>query len=448
MSTPDPSREFALEVVKRLRSAGYQALWAGGCVRDLLLGESPADYDVATDARPEQVMATLRFRSIPVGAAFGVVRVLDPRGLGQDVEVATFRGDGPYLDGRRPESVVFGSPEIDAARRDFTINGMFLDPIKNEVIDFVGGRDDLSARVLRAIGEPHARFREDQLRLIRAVRMAARFKLAIEPATRAAVKELARFLNTVSAERIAQELRRMLVHPSRAHALNLFLELGLAKTVLPSLVTLRGQFLGSPMQPEGDLWDHTMRVLELLPADPTFPLSLAALLHDIGKPAVRVLKNGRFEYPGHPRAAARITDPLCRSLKLSNADRERVVWLVANHAALWGARSLRDSQLKRILAAAGADELLALHRADALASIGAADAVDYCEYYRTALPRGPLDPPPLVTGHDLVAHGLEPGARFAMWLEQIRDAQLEGRLETKAQALEWIDDQAGKAARR
>ncbi len=439
MSTPDPSRGFALEVVRRLRSAGYQALWAGGCVRDLLLGESPADYDVATDARPEQVMATLRFRAVAVGAAFGVIRVMDPRGQGQDVEIATFRGDGPYLDGRRPESVVFGSPEIDAARRDFTINGMFLDPIENQVIDYVGGREDLKAHVLRAIGDPHARFREDQLRLLRAVRMAARLDFQIESNTRAAVRELASFLGTVSAERIAQELRKMLVHPTRARALDLFLDLGLARSVLAPLPPMRGLFRGSPMQPEGDLWDHTMLVLKLLPNEPTFPLAMAALLHDAGKPAVKTRDGRRIIYPDHPRAGAGIADQVSRSLKLANSERERVVWLVANHEVLWSARSLPDSRLKRILASAGADELLALHRADALASIGTADHVDFCEFYRTELPRGPLNPPPLLTGHDLVAHGLTPGTHFASLLERLRDAQLEGRLESQAQALEWID---------
>ncbi len=445
MSSFDPAaREFALEVVRRLRAAGFQALWAGGCVRDLLLGESPADYDVATDARPEQVMTTLRFRTIPVGAAFGVVRVLDPRGGGRDVEIATFRGDGPYLDGRRPESVVFASAEIDALRRDFTINGMFLDPIANEVVDYVGGRADLEARVLRAIGEPHARFREDQLRLLRAVRIAARFDLAIEPATRAAVQDFAPFLSTVSAERIAHELQRMLLHPSRSRALGLFLEIGLAKPVMAPILRLKGLFHGKPMQPEGDVWDHTLLVLDLLPAAPSFPLALAALLHDVGKPETLTLKDRRIEYPGHPAAGARIAEPLCRALRISNAERERTVWLVANHDVLWGARSMRDSQLKRLLVAPGADELLALHRADALASFDVADHVDYCESYRREQPRGPLDPPPLVTGHDLVEHGLKPGVRFAYWLELIRDAQLDGGLESKSQALAWLDQEAAQ----
>jgi poly(A) polymerase len=277
MADDKSRREFAVETVRRLQQAGYRALWAGGCVRDLILGQTPADYDVATDATPDQVMAALPFRAVTVGISFGVVRVLHPRLTGDEIEVATFRSDGAYVDGRRPESVVFSSPELDAARRDFTINGMFLDPLTDTLIDYVGGHADLNNRLLRAIGDPEARLREDKLRALRAIRLSARFEFAIEPATLAALKSMADQVVSVSRERIAQELRKILVHTSRAHAMELALETGLVAAILPELLPMKGMFQGKPMQPEGDLWDHAMLVLTLLPANPSFTLARARL---------------------------------------------------------------------------------------------------------------------------------------------------------------------------
>jgi poly(A) polymerase len=439
MPPPDRRREFATEVVRQLRQAGHQALWAGGCVRDLILGLTPSDYDVATDATPEQVMALLRYRTIPVGVSFGVVRVRSPLGQGDEVEVATFRSDGAYVDGRRPESVVFSSPRLDAERRDFTINGMFLDPFTGEVIDYVGGQADLKNRILRAIGDPEARFREDKLRLIRAVRFAARFDLAIEPATRAALRTMASQIAVVSAERIAQELRRMLVHESRAQAIDLAMETGLVAVVLPPLVPMKGIFQGKPMQPEGDLWDHTLLVLKLLPRDPSFTLAFAALLHDVGKPRTQSVHNGRMSFHYHEQVGRQIADDLCRRLKLSNAERERITWLVEYHQYLGEAKRLREAKLKRILAMPGIEELLALHRADALASFGECSQIDYCEYYLKAQPAGPINPPPLVTGHDLFRHGISPGPHLKTILDQIREAQLDRVINSKREALEWLD---------
>ncbi len=439
MTDAETRREFAREVVRRLRAAGYQSLWAGGCVRDLILGQTPADYDVATEATPERVLQVLPYRAIPVGISFGVVRVLHPRHRGIEVEVATFRSDGAYVDGRHPESVVFGSPELDASRRDFTINGMFLDPLSDQVIDYVGGREDLERRVLRAIGDPMARFREDKLRLLRAVRLAARFQLTIEPATAAAIRAMAGQVVGVSAERIAQELRRMLVQPSRARAMDLALELGLLAAILPPVVAMKGLFQGKPMQPEGDLWDHTRLVLSLLPPAPSFTLAFAALLHDVGKPFTRVFQQGHYGFHNHERAGARIADRLSRDLRLSNSERERIVWLVEYHQYLGEARKLRESKLKKILAEPGIDDLLALHRADALASTGNTEHVDYCRYYLENQPSGPINPPPLVTGHDLVRHGLKQGPQFKELLDRIREAQLEGRIQSKREALEWVD---------
>lgn len=438
MKEPDARRKFATDVVGRLGQAGYRALWAGGCVRDLILGLTPTDYDVATDATPEQVIALFPNRTIPVGISFGVVRVRDTRG-GGEVEVATFRSDGAYVDGRRPESVVFSSPELDAARRDFTINGMFLDPFTKEVIDYVGGQADLEARILRAIGDPQARFTEDKLRLLRAVRFAARFDLAMDLATRASIVTMAREITVVAAERIAQELRRMLVHTSRATAVDQMLELGLAAAILPPIVPMKGIFQGKAVQPEGDLWDHVLLVLKLLPPNPSFPLAFAALLHDVGKPATKSIHHGHFSFHHHEQVGRQIASDLCRKLKLSNVERERIAWLVEYHQYLGEAKRLRESKLKRILAMPGIEELLALHRADALASFGECSHIEYCEYYMQAEPTGPINPPPLVTGHDLVRHGLTPGSHFASLLDQIREAQLDRIVNSKREALEWLD---------
>ena len=432
----DVRRRFATDVVVRLHRAGFRALWAGGCVRDLILGGAPADYDVATDALPRQVIRLFR-RTVPVGESFGVVRVIGPAGAG-DVEVATFRSDGDYLDGRHPESVAFGSPEEDAARRDFTINGLFLDPESGEVIDFVGGRDDLRSGILRAIGDPRARFAEDKLRLLRAVRFAARFGFAIEPETRAALVAMAGQVRAVAAERIAQELRRMLVHPTRAKAMNLAFDVGLVAAILPPLVRMKGLFQGKPVQPEGDLWDHTMLILDLLPEAPSFPLAFAALLHDSGKPATKGLQDGRPTFFNHEQVGRRIAEDLARGLKLANAERERIAWLVEYHQYLGDAKRLRESKLKRVLAEPGIDELLALHRADALASTGDASQIDYCEYYLRELPTGPVNPPPLLTGRDLAGVGLEPGPRYKVILEAAREAQLDRVLNSKREALEWL----------
>ena len=407
--------EFAEEVVRRLRDLGFQALWAGGCVRDILLGLEPSDYDVATNATPEQAMNSLPYRSLAIGVSFGVVRVRHPRRQGIEVEIATFRSDLAYIDGRRPTGVVYSSPELDAARRDFTINGMFMDPVGRRVIDYVGGRSDLDARLLRAIGDPTARFDEDKLRLLRAVRFAARFDLRIEPETLSAVKAMAGDVVVVSPERIAQELRRMLVHRNRAKAMSMAMDYGLLAAVLPPVSELRGS-----------VWDETVHVLDLLPEKPSFTLAFAALLHGVGGPS------------GGPDGG-RTSDELGRRLKLSNVERERVSWLTAHHRDLVDAPNLGDAKLKRMLAEPGIDELLALHRAVALASTGDARHVDYCEDYRRREPSGPINPPPLLTGHDLVRHGLKPGVRFATLLEQVRDAQLDGRIKSRDEALAWID---------
>ena len=393
-------REFATEVVARLTARGFTALWAGGCVRDELLGLTPADYDIATDATPEQVQANFR-RSNSFGASFGVVEVLGPRddaGSWLKVQVATFRSDGTYTDGRRPDSVTYSSPEEDAQRRDFTINGMFFDPSSGRVIDHVGGQADLRDRVLRAIGDASARFTEDKLRVLRAVRMAARFGLMIEATTFAAVRAMATEVTTVSAERIGEELRKILTHPDRVRGIDLMRDAGLVTPILPQVT---GQI------------DDAIDRLRRLPSRVSFELAFATLL---------------------PPLDAKGTAKVARQLRLSNDETARVGWLVARRDALDAAETLPLSKLKPLLAHAGAGELIALHRAR-----GATAGVAFCERFLATTSAGELDPAPLVTGDDLAALGMTPGPDFKRILAAVRDAQLENRLPSKTAALALVE---------
>jgi poly(A) polymerase len=433
-------RAFATDIVRRLHEAGFQALWAGGCVRDHLLGREPHDYDVATDARPEQVQALFR-RTVAVGASFGVVEVLGPRTPAGPlkVEVATFRSDVSYSDGRHPDAVVFSSPEEDARRRDFTVNGMFYDPIENKLIDYVGGAEDLRNKVLRAIGEPHERFTEDKLRLLRALRFATRFGLTLDPATADAIRLMADQIGVVSAERIAKELRKLLTDPHRADGMRLMDQVGLAAPVLPELVPMKGLPQGPPAAPTGDLWDHTLRVAELLGPDVSFPLALAALLHDVGKPRVVGRTPERYTFHGHEHVGRRMAGVICQRLKLSNAERERVEWLVGMHIYLCDAPRMTLSKLKPVLAHSGIGELLALHRADALACGRSVEHVEFCEAKLHEWSRNELEPPPLITGDDLRTLGLTPGPQFKQLLEAVRAAQLDGTVTTRDEALAMVN---------
>ena len=402
-------REFAVECVRTLQAAGFRALWAGGCVRDELLGLTPNDYDIATDARPEQVQKLFR-RSLAVGAAFGVIEVVGPRGATGEhltVEVATFRSDGAYSDGRRPDSVVFSSPEEDAARRDFTINGMFFDPIAGELHDYVGGRADLDAKVLRAIGDPAARFAEDKLRVLRAARIAARFELSIDPGTQAAARATGPQITVVSAERIADELRKLLAHPNRGRGVWLLRAFGLIETLFPEVVP----------ELRAGIWGELPEVVALLPGTASFPLGFAALLHRVG---------------------ANASEAIAERLRLSNAEKSRVVWLVERHANLTAAPSMRPSQLHPILVHPGIDELLALHRAVALAARNDVGHVEFCERVLRDTPRAELDPPPLLTGNDLKALGMRPGPEFKRLLDAVREAQLDGQARTRDDALALV----------
>jgi poly(A) polymerase len=400
-------RQFALEVVSKLQQAGFAALWAGGCVRDELLGLTPADYDVATSARPEQLRPLFKRRN-EIGASFGVVQVIGPRddaGEWTTVEVATFRSDVSYTDGRRPDAVVFSSPEEDAQRRDFTINGMFFDPVKGELIDYVGGRADLEAKVLRAIGDPTARFIEDKLRMLRAVRIAARFELAIDAATLAAARQMAREIRVVSPERIAEELRKLLAHPNRARGVGLLREFNLVEPILPELAASNA--------------NRGERVVAYLPRQASFPLAFAALLHDLD---------------------VSVIESIADRLRLSGAEKARTAWLVETHPKLADAPAMPLSRLKPLLAHAARGELLALGRAIALASETGLTSIEFCERMLRDTPPEELNPPPLVTGEDLIALGLKPGPEFKRLLDAVREAQLEGRVRTKEQGLKLVEE--------
>lgn len=426
-------REFALEVVRRLREAGFVAYWAGGCVRDESFGLAPADYDVATDARLDQVRRLFP-RSKEVGANFGVVEVIGPRKNGGHfhVQVATFRADGPYSDGRRPDTVVFATAREDARRRDFTINGMFYDPLENRLIDYVGGQEDLRDRRLRAIGDPRARFAEDKLRLLRAIRFAARFDLTIEPDTAAAIAEMAPQITVVSAERIADELRRLLMHPTRLRGLTLMQELRLIPPIFPELEPLFTLPNQADTRPGITVWQHALEVIQHLPEPISFPVAMAALLHDVGKGAA----GQEPPYADHPRLGSEMAARISERLRLSNAETDRIVWLIEHHHDLDEAPTARPSRLKPLLGHPGSGDLITLARANRLAQCLDPKPVDVASQRRDEWQqRGELDPPPLITGNDLKAMGLTPGPDFKRILDQIREQQLDGTLTTRAEAL-------------
>ena len=406
---PEKQRQFAVDVVRRLRAAGFEAYWAGGCVRDRLLGRTPKDYDVATDAPPPDIRQVFgRRRTIPVGAAFGVITVLGPKGAGQ-IEVATFRRDAAYSDGRHPDSVTFSTAREDASRRDFTINGLFYDPIGEEVVDFVGGQEDLAGQVIRAIGDPRERFGEDKLRMLRAVRFSATFQFTLEADTLVAIREMAHQIAVVSPERIAMEIERMLVEPGRSTAVRLLLESGLAAAVLPEIIPADQSGQRRP--------ESTLTVLDRL-REPGFPLALAALLYPVVDPAG--------------------ADRVCKRWRLSNRQTNRVRWLVRHHAALEHARSMPWSKVQRILIAEGIEDLLALGEAVALAGCGETGEIAWCRS-KLAQPREALNPPPLLTGDDLIRHGVPAGPAYQAILKRVRDAQLDEEVQTEADALALVN---------
>jgi poly(A) polymerase len=439
-------KDFATSIVRTLRRRGFQAYLVGGCVRDLLLGRAPKDYDVATDATPRQVMEIFP-ETYAVGAQFGVVLVPGPDGEGvasegvsksKVVEVATFRSDIGYSDGRHPDEVRFSkSPREDVERRDFTINGMLLDPLTGEVLDFVGGRKDLKSGIIRTIGDPVKRFSEDKLRMLRAVRFAARFDYQIDGATLVAIQDLAEQIGAVSRERVRDELTRMLTEGHGRRAFLLLDETGLLREVLPEISAMKGVEQPPEFHPEGDVFVHTLLLLDHLPHPCPMTLAWGALLHDVGKPPTfRVAERIRFD--GHVDVGVKMAERICARFRFSNDETEQILALVDHHMRFADATRMKESTLKKFLRMRRFDEHLALHRADCLASHRNLATYDFIRQKREEIPAEMMRPRALVTGDDLIAEGHVPGPKFREILSAVEDAQLEGRLASRDAALEFV----------
>lgn len=428
------AERLARDICARLKSEGHQAYLVGGCVRDMLLGREPRDYDVATDARPERILGIFP-RSGQVGAHFGVVLVRD--GGGATVEVSTFRSDNAYLDGRHPESVRFESePKEDAVRRDFTVNALLLDPESGEVLDYVGGRSDLDRRLIRAIGDPEIRFREDHLRLLRAIRFAAALGFDIDPPTRDAIRRLRDTIKRVSAERVRDELNRILTEGGARRGFELMDETGLLDMVLPEVAAMKGVQQPPEYHPEGDVWTHTLLMLEGL-RNPSVTLAWGVLLHDVGKPpAFRVAERIRFD--GHVEAGERLAHDILTRLRFSNDQARQVLALIANHMRFTDAPRMKESTLKRFMRLERFDEHLELHRLDCRSSHRNLDNYELVHRKLEELPAEQIRPKPLLTGHDLIVAGYTPGPQFAKMLAAVEDAQLESRITTREEALELV----------
>jgi tRNA nucleotidyltransferase/poly(A) polymerase len=427
-----------LEIIHRLHQDGHLAYLAGGSVRDFLLNRDSKDHDIATSANPTQI-AKLFPGSQLVGAHFGVVIV--PASGKRWVEVATFRTDGSYGDGRRPESVSFSTPEQDAERRDFTINGLFYDPESSALIDLVNGQSDLNAQLIRAIGEPTARFQEDHLRLLRAIRFATTLSFTIEPATWSALQKAAPLIAKISPERIRDELDRIWLSPHRQTGFDLLVHSGLMAYILPEILNLQGCEQPPQFHPEGDVFVHTRLMLSKLPPDASLPLVLSVLFHDIAKPATQTIDpdTGRIRFNGHDKLGAEMTDAILRRLKYANDIIEATTAAVANHMHFIGVQQMRASTLKRFLARPHIEDELELHRVDCLGSNGLLDNYEFLQQKRTEFANSPepLIPAPLLTGRDLISLGLPPGPAFTAILHDAQSLQLEGTLTTKQDALNW-----------
>ena len=448
------ARLAAVEVVRTLRSKGHQAYLVGGCVRDLLLGRDPADFDVSTDATPEQVMRIFP-QTYAVGAQFGVVLV-PFKAVGIDsgssalaeamsdhpkvVEVATFRSDGAYSDGRHPDAVRYSNdPKEDVQRRDFTINGLMLDPLEGDrVLDYVGGQDDIARKVVRTIGEPERRFREDKLRMMRAVRFAARFGYEIDGETVRWIRTLAPEIRQVSRERQRDELTKMLTEGSARRAFELLDETGLLHEVLPEIEKMKGVAQPPQYHPEGDVWVHTLLLLSMLPAGVSRTLGWGALLHDVGKPPTFRVAPDRIRFDGHVEVGERMAEEIGERFRMSNDDIGQIASLVANHLRFADVKSMKESTFKRFVRLPQFDEHLELHRIDCLGSHGMLDLYDFTRAKLAEMPPEQVRPKPLISGYDLLEAGYEQGPRFKEILAAVEDGQLEGRLRTRDEALEFV----------
>jgi poly(A) polymerase len=433
-----PAREMANSICDVLRRNGFQALLVGGCVRDVLLGREPADYDVTTDATPKQVTALFP-ESVAVGAQFGVILI--PRD-GLKVEVATFRSDVGYSDGRHPDRVIFSkTAEEDVQRRDFTINGLLMRHDTGEVLDFVGGQADLKTKVIRAIGEPERRFQEDKLRMMRAVRFAARFQFAIEPATGKAIYQYAAEIRQVSAERLRDELSKLLTEGAARRGFELLDECGLLLQVLPEVFAMKCVPQPPQYHPEGDVWIHTRLMLEGLPAGVSPTLAWGVLLHDVGKPPTfrPASETGdRIRFDGHVDVGVRMAEEICRRLRFSNEETEQILALVKNHMRFKDVETMRASTLKRFVRQPHFDEHLALHRLDCLSSNRQLQSYEFVQRFLADTPPEQVRPERLLTGDDLQAMGFQPGPLFSQILGSLEDAQLEGQINTRERAREYV----------
>jgi len=444
------SKQFAISVIQTLRDRGHQAFLCGGCVRDLLLGREPADYDVTSDATPEQVMRIFP-ETYAVGAQFGVVLVpvpkdaiakpaeVPPSGKSGVIEVATFRSDVSYSDGRHPDAVRFSKdPREDVQRRDFTINGLLMDPVSGEVLDYVGGRKDLETHVIRTIGEPHQRFTEDKLRMLRAVRFSARFGYELDPATLTAIREMAGQVSRVSHERIREELTKMLTEGHARDAFLLLDESGLLIEVLPEISAMKGVEQPPQYHPEGDVFVHTLLLLENLPRPCHLTLAWGALLHDVGKPPTFRVAPDRIRFDGHVEVGVKMAEALCRRLRFSNDDTEQILALIQNHMRFGQIMQMKESTLKKFLRMPNFEEHLDLHRMDCMASHRILSAYEFAQEKLASIPAEKMRPAPLITGDDLIAAGYAPGPRFKDILSAVEDGQLEGRLLSREEALTFV----------
>jgi len=455
---PLTERKFdeAMRVVATLRTAGHQAYLAGGCVRDLLLGREPADYDVATSATPDVVLDMFQ-RTFAVGAKFGVVLVA-PEDTGFVTEVATFRSDGAYSDGRRPDAVRYSmSAEEDVQRRDFTINGLLLDPMRDggvlgdreglraAVLDYVGGVRDLDAGVVRAIGRAEPRFEEDHLRMLRAVRFAARFGFELETGTLNAIRFLAAKVSGVSRERVRDELTKMLTEGQARRAFELLDVAGLLKEVLPEIARMKGVEQPAQFHPEGDVWIHTLMLLEQLEPGCSETLAWGALLHDVGKPPTFRRATDRIRFDGHVEVGVTMAAEICRRLRFSNEETRQILALVQNHMRFMDTGRMKESTLKRFLRLPQFDEHLALHKMDCVAGSGFLENWEFMREKMRTLPLETVRPQPLITGRELIAAGYQPGPKFKEMLREVEDAQLEGRISTADEAMQLVRERFGEA---
>jgi poly(A) polymerase len=434
------ARQLAERICRTMRAAGHQAYLVGGCVRDILLGREPADYDVATDATPDRVQEIFP-RSLAVGAQFGVIIVTDEDA---QVEVATFRCDVGYSDGRHPDHVEYtGSAKEDVRRRDFTINALLLDPETNEVLDYVGGRDDLRAGIIRAIGDAAERFREDKLRLVRAVRFAARFRYAIEAGTFSAIAKLAPDVREVSPERIRDELTKQLTEGAARRAFELLDETRLLPELLPEIARMKGIEQPPQFHPEGDVWTHTLLMLEQLPAGSSPTLAWGVLLHDVGKPPTFTPPSGpdgRIRFDEHVEVGTRMAEDICRRLRFSNEDTEQIAALVANHLRFKDVKQMKLSTLKRFVRLKRFEEHLELHRLDCLSSHRNLDAYNFVSRFLVETPPEQVRPPRLITGEDLMGMGFVAGPSFKKMLEAVEEAQLNGKLQSHEEAMRFVQE--------